>query len=133
MNAVRLAALLALGAGLSAPAAAVTLTAPVTRATPVPLHTTVPLGRPSPKPAGLQPRVIYGTIERFKGDTIEVRLRDAKIVHVDASEAAKNGTLSIPLFTGKFVAVEGYNGVPPTFHAVRVSRLTSLNDLPPDR
>jgi hypothetical protein len=99
-----------------------------------------PVVRPSTVPSVVRPggaaataNAVFGTITQVSGAILTVKLRDGRTVKVDASAAVAHGDYSAPLFVGKIILAEGTRSPNGTFAAVRITRLTSLNQIPADR
>lgn len=137
-----------LAAGLcAAPSAAPAQVRPVVGAVPAPANRllTVPQrGVPggavpqsaalgAPKLRGPAKNAIYGTLVQFTGNVLTIQTRNGRLRTVDATPAFAAGTISLPLFIGKLVAAEGLSRTDGVLSAARVSRVTRLDHLEPDR
>ena len=75
---------------------------------------------------------LYGTIVGIDRSLLSIRLRNGRVVAVDASGAIASGSYSMPLFVGKSVCVDGaFRGA--TFVAAHIFRTAGLGELAPDR
>ncbi len=125
-----------------APAATVTTTMPSrTFADPVaghrsgtvelpPGHVTVLDARTVRNP---MPHVLFGTIVRLSGTMVVLRTRTGSVRAIDAQPAFAAGTISLPLFVGKYVAVDGIVAADGTMTAARITRMTRLTPANRDR
>jgi len=71
--------------------------------------------------AGSQHRY-FGLLQSTNGTAIMLRLRDGRLLAVDASEAFALNRVSEPLFAGKSTVVEGIFAANGVFHASAVKR-----------
>jgi hypothetical protein len=104
------------------------------------LRPAAPVVRPSTLPGVVRPggaaataNAVFGTITQVTGSILTVKLRDGRTIKVDASVAVAHGDYSAPFFVGKIIMAEGTRMSNGTFDAVRVTRLTSLSQIPADR
>lgn len=94
---------------------------------------TSPVRTQASDPARHGDRVLYGRIEAIRGSALVVRARSGRLFRVDASEALRTDTYSAPLFVGKIVVIDGYDGA-KALHATSVMRMGNLDaGTPPDR
>ncbi len=70
---------------------------------------------------GVQHRY-FGSLEGANGPALLLRLRDGRLLRVDATEAFARQRVSEPLFPGKATVVEGEFASDGTFHASAVKR-----------
>jgi len=88
---------------------------------------------PRPNLGARAEHAVYGEIVAMNGTLLTVRLRSGRALRVDASEAARRGTYSAPMFLGKLVAAEGSLGAGGVLYAIRVTRLSRIDQTPADR
>jgi hypothetical protein len=69
----------------------------------------------------------FGTVTRFTKTSFVMRLRNGRLVNVDASPAIAAGRYSTPFFAGKVVVVIGTIDRVALFHAQSVTRLSRLD------
>jgi hypothetical protein len=76
--------------------------------------------------------VFYGTIAALRGSVLTVRLRNGRVLTVEASAAIANGNYSAPLFVGKLVSIDGEERG-TTFTATHIFRINNLANLRADK
>ena len=79
------------------------------------------------------PHVLFGTIVSVHGTTVLLRTRTGGFRTIEAAPAFAAGTVSLPLFVGKIVAIDGVIAADGTLTAARITRMTRLSAANRDR
>lgn len=94
---------------------------------------TVPRATPLPRLPSVAGRAhdVSGAIVSLSGNSVSLRLRDGRVLSIDATDAIASGRFSAPLFVGKFVEVTGPVDLHRVLHAQTITRLPRVDSTTP--
>jgi hypothetical protein len=68
------------------------------------------------------PHRVFGLLQSARGSALTLRLRDGRLLAIDAAPAFAQKRVSAPLFAGKSTVVDGFFGPRGIFYATAVKR-----------
>jgi hypothetical protein len=101
-------------------------------ATPAPAIRFEPIRRLGPQSIPTGPaHFVFGEIAKLVSPRLVLRLRDGRLLDVDAAAAIESGRFSAPLFAGKLVVIEGRLDALGVMHAESVTRTPRIDEATP--